>query len=699
MEESSWIRDEWIPDLINAAGTQRTEKSRLGETDLEEAGSEPDILSEAQLAWVDGSAFFKWVVNQAALNLECPEDCKQIELTGPCGWIGRIARMGEGGGWRKITGLGLRDDLSFQLSADSLQQSEVGFEFSNSNTGFQITSTSHLYQNGDDVTRYGSDGQRHSSAWRKQLPRGEEFSLCVPVGADVNAAQGTERVIDALGVKMLHYNQGWTGRIQISLEDEVVWDSGNLLAPSKKLPPDLRAFGVYLVIDTINDASVKGHLEVMEATPEAVGIPSDTRGFPELKTRNAISFGGSAARPLADLWAGTQARLKINAPDGRNHWITKTWAVTLKGVDNTIPLFLGRQLDGTVINLNSNRPVETMQQFQSMKVKMIAKDFVSGAVMLQSGFPIGVIGRVAKNAPKCLGRKIPFVTETFRENPETENIESISRGPLMEGVVERGIIEKIGNFENDGSSFVMDLIHQLEPTRQIQQDGKHHKVLVLSQTSQDAGNRLRTIVIEGGGICMDGDDWSKWIIQVGSDVGNVLGVAVCYGETLLGCWTKGGRGAAQNILEATDLTGEEVFLLADFLRWFHFPFFDNNLRDSVCTFLSNQAAPILFRWETAKQLKWGEHVVSNGIAEPEWDRVVRALVMEANHFLKAPINYKGLADLIEVTTRQILNGVFFTPEDGGRLVATDGKRLACCPATVPSQSFVLPVAACHNSGV
>jgi hypothetical protein len=42
--------------------------------------------------------------------------------------------------------------------------------------------------------------------------------------------------------------------------------------------------------------------------------------------------------------------------------------------------------------------------------------------------------------------------------------------------------------------------------------------------------------------------------------------------------------------------------------------------------------------------------------------------------------------------------VLFTPEDGGRLVATDGKRLGCCPATVPSQPFVLPVAACHILG-
>jgi hypothetical protein len=642
MEESSWIQDEWIPDLINAVGTQRIEKSRLGETDLEEAGSEPDILSEAQLAWVDGSALFKWVVNQAALNLECPEDCKQIELTGPCGWIGRIARMGEGGGWKRIIGLGLRDDLSFQLSADSLKQCEVGFEFSNSNTGFQITSTSHLYQNGDDVTRYGSDGQRQSNAWKKKLPLGEEFSLCVPVGANVAGAQFTESAMSELGMKILCFNQGWTGRIQICIKDQVIWDSENLIAPSKKLSPDLRAFDVYLVIDTIEHASVRGHLKVMGANPEALRIPSDVRSLAELSTRHALSFGGQAGRPLADLWGGTQVRLKIKALDGRNHWISKFWVVTPRGVDNTIPLFLGRQLNGNVISLNGGCPVETMQQFQSMKVKMIARDVVSGAVLMQGGFPIGLIGRTAKNTPKCLGRKIPFDTETFQKN-----LEPISRGPLMDGVVERGIIESVGDFKNDGSSFVMEISYETEPTRNIQQDSPHHKVLILSQTSQDAGSRLRTTVIEGEAISMEGTDWSKWKIRAGSETGNVLGVAFCYGDTLLGCWTKGGQGAAQNILRATDLTNEEVILLADFLRWFHFPFFDANLKASVYTFLGNHAAAVLFRWETAKKLDWNGVVVSEGIAEPEWDRVVRLLVIESNHFLKAPINYQGLADLID----------------------------------------------------
>ena len=43
--------------------------------------------------------------------------------------------------------------------------------------------------------------------------------------------------------------------------------------------------------------------------------------------------------------------------------------------------------------------------------------------------------------------------------------------------------------------------------------------------------------------------------------------------------------------------------------------------------------------------------------------------------------------------RQILNGVFFTPEGGGMLIATDGKRLAGAPATVPERNLILPTPA------
>ena len=41
-------------------------------------------------------------------------------------------------------------------------------------------------------------------------------------------------------------------------------------------------------------------------------------------------------------------------------------------------------------------------------------------------------------------------------------------------------------------------------------------------------------------------------------------------------------------------------------------------------------------------------------------------------------------------TRYVLNGVLFTPEDGGRLVATDGRRLGSAPAEVPPTPFILP---------
>jgi DNA polymerase-3 subunit beta len=46
-------------------------------------------------------------------------------------------------------------------------------------------------------------------------------------------------------------------------------------------------------------------------------------------------------------------------------------------------------------------------------------------------------------------------------------------------------------------------------------------------------------------------------------------------------------------------------------------------------------------------------------------------------------------------TRYVLNGVHFTPEDGGMLIATDGRRLAGAPARVPGRSFTLPSFAAH----
>jgi DNA polymerase-3 subunit beta len=46
-------------------------------------------------------------------------------------------------------------------------------------------------------------------------------------------------------------------------------------------------------------------------------------------------------------------------------------------------------------------------------------------------------------------------------------------------------------------------------------------------------------------------------------------------------------------------------------------------------------------------------------------------------------------------TRYVLNGVYFTAEDGGLLIATDGRRLAGAPARVPDREFVLPTTAVH----
>ena len=45
------------------------------------------------------------------------------------------------------------------------------------------------------------------------------------------------------------------------------------------------------------------------------------------------------------------------------------------------------------------------------------------------------------------------------------------------------------------------------------------------------------------------------------------------------------------------------------------------------------------------------------------------------------------------TTRYVLNGVLFSPDDGGLLVACDGRRLAAAPVRFSGQSFILPTPA------
>ena len=46
-------------------------------------------------------------------------------------------------------------------------------------------------------------------------------------------------------------------------------------------------------------------------------------------------------------------------------------------------------------------------------------------------------------------------------------------------------------------------------------------------------------------------------------------------------------------------------------------------------------------------------------------------------------------------TRHVLNGVLFSPDDGGILVATDGRRLAGTPVRFAGREFILPNAAVH----
>ena len=103
---------------------------------------------------------------------------------------------------------------------------------------------------------------------------------------------------------------------------------------------------------------------------------------------------------------------------------------------------------------------------------------------------------------------------------------------------------------------------------------------------------------------------------------------------------------------------------------------------------------------TRKQRELRLHMVSGGVSVESRHPTLDVSEFPAHPIIEAeevPIPAKTMESLATVAgcasndaTRYVLNGVFFTPEDGGRLVATDGRRLASAPAQVPPAPFILP---------
>lgn len=632
MEQSPWIRKDWIPDLLEKLA-KRTRGIVIGaEADDAPLIVNPEtVFSGPKLDWTNGTPRFVWQVNPDILAFLAPEDCTELDIFGPSGRNGRLGRINRISPWTRISGLHLTGDLQFAIPLEEFNENEICLMVSNDASCFRFHQSFLLWHSADLVTRFGRGGLIHASAWKRALPAGEEFSLRLEAGARVGPDPSHTSLQDNSGLKWVHFEAGWQQPVTVSAEDgTVIWDSADLAAPSRSLTADQRNFRTLLVIDRVFNNVISAHLEIHGANPSSVSIENDQRSFDELRRPNSLQFG-KGHRPLAEIWRSIRVQIRILGQNGHGYLLPRAAELTPRQLNH--PFFLGRWPTGEVFLLDSER-IETMEQLGRVQIRAVTPQGTGSAFLQQHSRPVSQIESttIQVDTARCIGRGLPM-DYGFVPNPG----DAMTSGSLMRGVTERGVIRTVGNFESLIGTFDIELTDPVEPDQA-------HQILVLSECANQPGQRLiKTTVTRENLEPSTVNGWQRWKVTTGAPLKNVLGVAICYGEGLIGCWSKGGPNAIQGLLSAQDLQLGEVGVLADFIQWFHVPVFaGQGLETAVIQFFRSHAAAVLFRWANEHRLDWNGFQLSKGIREPQWEQAVRILAIRANHAVGGPLTYKGL---------------------------------------------------------
>lgn len=631
------------------APSNRSAASPSGPKDMEAESAEDaadtpqEVFDDPWLVWQGDQVCWRSKILTEILNEKVSVDCKCLRLSAGGQLLGKISREDATKDWGRIMGQYLATDLTFSIPSPLIEDSQLTVELADEASGTHLGESLTFWNPEEETTRFDQNGKRQADAWGRPLPVGQSFSLCVPEDAQVDGPQHRESAIQAAGMKAVHFQQGWTNPILVNVGDEqVLWDSRNLVSPANQVPEALRDFRTLLVIDHVGSDFVQAHLEIPGVRPIQASIPNDSRSFEDLSAANALRFG-RGGRDLGALWKSLPVRIQLNGQDGTTHWLTRRTKLVTRNL--THPLFLGKDANGKVMMLGHASVPETAEGLRNLRVRAVCDNSLGTIHLLQGERAMSIVPkaheeRIGACPVQFAARGMPI---TFaRYGLEGEPCDS---GDLMPGVVERGVIRKVRDF--DEYHFHVEMNHFFEPTQGISPEGKHHRLLVLSQTEGGPGARLLMHEICGdGSFEAENGDWTTWKVNVKEDFGNVLGLTLCYDSQMLGCWTKGGAKACQAILEADNLTADEVTLLADFVRWFNLPVLDPKINPAVKAFIRNHAAAVLLRWAASDSMEGIGSERIRGLPEPHWEWMVRYLVMDATHGVNDGLSFDSVQDQI-----------------------------------------------------
>jgi hypothetical protein len=639
--ESPWIDEDWIEDILEMAeGPARI--VRRSNRRVEISGNSRDsFLSKPLLHWSNGEPFFCSAIDHAALSATCPIDCYALEITGPSGVMGEIARPKGDTQWHRVIGFGISQQMELHLPLTGLFSGEISIEIRSIQSKMDFSAQISLVLWHDDalISRYGSNGELHQDAWRKLLPAGESLSLLYPSGWAENIPPVCCADLADSGMRIARFERGWVPPIQIRDESGVIWwSSADLHAPSRSLPMELRDILATCVIDYRAAEHVTAHLKIHPHANLVLGvnINGEFKTLADLGGQSVLRIGGNQL-PLQALWNGLSVKIKV-AQNGMDYWFTRVATIDARCSD--LPILIGKSSGGKIRRLSENGLIETAQEFRTTHFRALLPSVIDWIQVIQLGMELDRLTAQSASRLSSYNRGAPFEYQTIHHNGHLPK-------PLMPGVEERGNISKVSDFNilDGGLQFQIGLDHAVEPTLVTTNQSPCHSILILVQRDGVPGQRLCPLIVSGNNANISSTDaWKTWSVKLHGCDGNIIGVGISYGETLIGCWVKGGPNACQAILNAEDLSQGEIQLLATFIHWFHLPIFNPDFKPAVLTFYKRHAAYVLAVWSYADVLIWDQSRLKHRIQESGWPRVVCELANQALMDSQEPVQYNGICD-------------------------------------------------------
>lgn len=615
LSASHWIPRFWINGLLDEIEIVQGAQAVVNDANHIDSASRNSPLSPPRLVW-NQQPVFESVIDSNTLNRICPVQCSAIRITGPHGIIGQINRAGVSAPWQRVSGQHITPDLHVRIDPQGLAMGEVTVEFQSLNpeSDFFTEVSLRLWNDDAIVSRYNHYGLLEVDAWHFRIPPNKQVTLAIPEGWKRTPVPNQRLVLGDAGVELVNFSDGQRPIVIRDDADTSWWDSGNLQAPSRRIPLELRQLKVEFIIDQRMATYVTGHLAVngpFHQMITQVKIDGLNMDWIRAKQANSIRVGTGGLKNES-LWNGLKTEIRVSF-QGQDCKVLRTARPRSQAHDL---IFLSRTASGVVTRVSDSTFPGTVAQFRMTGYRIISPNGIQRADIYQFNQRVGTIDDRGFRWGQIHHMGVPF-----HYNDSGHLMQNQALPYLMQGIVEQGCIDSM-EFEgpmNDSQIVRIKLTNTIEPSPANDGHQGHHVLMLLRSSTDENGGFLTAYSSSTQQLeCSPAGDWGGWQLAVPTGGRVICGVAVSYGTTLIGSWVDDRNEGVRTLLRSGQVEPGDLGILCDFLRLFNPPLFKIGFEKDAGVFFGQYRAEFQNRLQNPGPVKWDDVEIRSSVNGPAW---------------------------------------------------------------------------------